>query len=606
MLEGDPEYISFLRERLSGFVFLRGDKAVVTMAGDRAEHFFIEGANPRGAVLITRDTEIRIKQPEVLAPAESGTTYEDIGGLSQELRLVREVIELPLKYPFVFQQLGIEAPKGILLYGPPGTGKTLIARAVASENDTHFIHVNGPEIMHKYYGESEARLREVFAEAQRNAPSIIFLDEIDALAPRRTEVHGDVEKRVVGQLLALMDGLESRGKVIVLGATNLPELIDPALRRPGRFDREIAISVPDREGRLEILKIHTRGMNINRDVDLEDLARVTHGFVGADLAALCREAGMCCLRRSLPELRRAPEGNLPLVVEARDFREALAKVEPSATREFIVEIPDVSWEDVGGLDDIRTRLERLVEWPLKYGDLFRQFRLNNPSGILLSGPPGTGKTLVVQALARHSGLNFISIGGAALCSRWAGEAERVLHAVFRKARQVAPCLLFLDEIDTIAPARGTGDGPRHSLERLLSQLLLELGGLESLGEVVVIAATNRPDRLDPALLRGGRFDEVIEFPVPDSRRREEIFRACLRLKPTEAGISFPELAQDTEGLVGADIAAICRRAALLALTEVVEQEGRRDTLPAETVIREKHLRLALAERRRQRKPQGSG
>lgn len=599
IIEGDPtpEYLSFLRKRLSGIVCLRGDKVVLTMTGDKMARFTIEGANPSGAVLITGDTEIKIKDPEVPVTACSETTYEDIGGLSQELRLVREVIELPLKYPFVFHQLGIDAPKGILLYGPPGTGKTLIARAVARENDTYFIHVNGPEIMHKYYGESEARLREVFTEAHNNAPSIIFIDEIDALAPRRSEVYGDVEKRVVGQLLALMDGLESRKEVTVLAATNLPEMIDPALRRPGRFDREIAINVPDREGRLEILKIHTRAMSMNGDVDLEDLARVTHGFVGADLAALCREAGMCSLRRSLPELRLASEGKLHLKVDVQDFKEALAKVEPSATREFYVEVPSVSWDDVGGLGDIKIYLESLVEWPLKYSDLFQKFQLDNPSGILLSGPPGTGKTMVIKALAQSSGLNFISIGGRALRSRWAGEAEGALHSLFRKAKQVAPCILFLDEIDAMASSRSSNGMPGYLGERLLSQLLLELSGMEALGAVVIIAATNRIDRIDPALLRSGRFDEIIEFSAPDCHQREEIFRVCLRSKPLQGLIRFQELARDTEGLVGADIAAVCRRAALLVITGVVANRERNGILPEGYGIREEHLRQALAERK---------
>ncbi|MFY9272206.1 MAG: AAA family ATPase, partial [Thermacetogeniaceae bacterium] len=467
------------------------------------------------------------------------------------------------------------------------------ARAVANETQTHFIHVDGPEIMHKYYGESEARLRQVFDEARKKAPSIIFLDEVDAIAPRRTEVHGDVEKRVVAQLLALMDGLESRGNVVVLAATNVPDLVDPALRRPGRFDREICINVPDQPGRLEILRIHTRGMNLAKDVSLEHLAAVTHGFVGADLAALCREAGMYALRRVLADYRFGsddPEG-LYLEVTAQDFLDALTDVEPSATREFSMELPTVNWDNVGGLKEIKEKLEALVEWPFNYPHLYQHYKLQAPKGILLSGPPGTGKTLLAKALAKKSKLNFLPVDTPLLFSHWMGETEKALHEVFKKARQASPCILFFDEIDALAPKRQGGE--KAVTARLVSQFLMELDGLEELKEVVVLAATNRIDMIDPALLRPGRFDVVLEFPLPDLNDRLQILRVHLKDRPLGSDVKLAEIAAATEGMTGSDLQAIADRAAFISMAEVVRSRQVDDN--GQWCIEQKHLVQAMEE-----------
>ncbi|HBT46557.1 MAG TPA: AAA family ATPase [Peptococcaceae bacterium] len=593
--EGDHE-ITHIKTRLLGLAVVPGDRVSVTLFGGREEAFTVEGVTPRGAVVINKDTALRFKGGEAGESRGQRVTYEDIGGLAREVQRVREIIELPLKYPHLFKSLGVEPPKGILLYGPPGTGKTLIARAVASETEAHFIHVNGPEIMHKYYGESEARLRQVFDEARKKSPSIIFLDEIDAMAPRRAEVHGDVEKRVVAQLLALMDGLEARGHVIVIGATNLPDMVDPALRRPGRFDREIAINVPDRRGREEILRIHTRGMSLAPDVSLSRLAAITHGFVGADLAALCREAGMYALRRGLREipLGSGVLADLRLEVTMRDFLDALTEVEPSATREFAMEIPTATWEDVGGLEEIKARLRALVEWPLRYPELFRHFDLQAPKGILLTGPPGTGKTLVVKALARESQVNFISVNSSLLFSQRWGEAGKNLHEIFRKARQASPCILFFDEIDALVPTRRGGEGANIE-SRLVSQFLLELDGLEELREVIVLAATNRMDLVDPAVLRPGRFDVILEFPPPGLQERLAILRVHLRRRPLGKDVDLEALANMTEGLVGSDLEAVCKRAALYALREVVEG-GKTATEDKEKwCINARHLEQAARE-----------
>ncbi|MCG0277709.1 MAG: CDC48 family AAA ATPase [Thermanaeromonas sp.] len=593
-LEGEHE-ITHIKTRLIGLPVIQGDQVSVTLFSGREEAFIVEGVTPRGPVVINKDTAVHFKGGEAGEIKRQRVTYEDIGGLAKEVQRVREIIELPLKYPQLFKMLGVDPPKGILLYGPPGTGKTLIARAVASETDAHFIHVNGPEIMHKYYGESEARLRQVFEEARKKAPSIIFLDEIDAIAPRRADVHGDVEKRVVAQLLALMDGLESRGNVVVIGATNIPDLVDPALRRPGRFDREIAINVPDQKGREEILRIHTRGMSLAPDVSISRLAAMTHGFVGADLAALCREAGMYALRRVLKDV---PLGNdaaatLDLKVTMRDFLDALAEIEPSATREFATEIPSVSWEDVGGLDSVKLRLQALVEWPLKYPELFQHFDLKAPKGVLLSGPPGTGKTLVAKALARESQVNFIPVNSSLLFSHWWGEAEKTLHEVFRKARQASPCILFFDEIDALAPVRRGGEGGLAS--RLVSQFLLELDGLEELREVIVLAATNRIDLVDPAILRPGRFDIILEFPLPGPKERLEILKVHLRRRPLAEDVNLETLASMTEGLAGSELEAICKRAALLALSEAVTSGRVSPENKALWRISCRHLEQALKE-----------
>lgn len=567
-MPSDEYEIAHLKQKLLGLPVRVEDVISLTLFSGHEETFVVEGVLPKGNVLIGKDTAVHFKGSEGGDRQDRRVRYEDIGGLAKEVQRIREIVELPLKYPQLFRILGIEAPKGILLYGPPGTGKTLIARAVASETECHFIHVNGPEIMHKYYGESEARLRQVFDEARKKAPSIIFLDEVDAIAPRRTDVHGDVEKRVVAQLLALMDGLESRGNVVVLAATNVPDLVDPALRRPGRFDREICINVPDQRGRLEILRIHTRGMNLGEDVSLEHLAAVTHGFVGADLEALCREAGMYALRRALTDFRfgRDDFADLDLKVTQKDFSDALTEVEPSATREFAMEIPSVTWKDVGGLERIKEQLQALVEWPLVYPELYQHFSLKAPKGILLSGKPGTGKTLVAKALARESRVNFISVNSPLLFSHWMGEAEKALHEVFKKARQASPCILFFDEIDALAPRRS---GEHAATSRLVSQFLMELDGLEELKEVVVLAATNRIDMLDPALLRPGRFDRVLEFPLPDQKDRLSILHVHLARRPLADDVDLEAVAAAADGLVGSELEAIAERAAFLALTEVI-------------------------------------
>jgi transitional endoplasmic reticulum ATPase len=495
------------------------------------------------------------------------------------------MIELPLKYPEVFERLGIDAPKGVLLHGPPGCGKTLIARAVANETSAHFIHISGPEVIHKFYGESEAHLRALFEDARTNAPSIVFVDEIDAIASKREEIRGDqqVERRVVAQLLALMDGLKSRGEVVVIGATNIPNVLDPALRRPGRFDREIAISIPDKNARLEILHIHIRGMPLADDVDLERIAGITHGFVGADLEALAREAAMITLRKIMPKIEFEAD-NIPyellleLEVTMDDFLNALKEVEPSAIREVFIEIPDVRWDDVGGLDEVKRVLKESIEWPLKYPELFDHMRTNPPKGILLYGPPGSGKTFLAKAVASESEINFISVKGPELLSKWVGESERGIREVFRKAKQASPCIVFFDEIDAIAPIRGASSDS-HVTERVISQFLTELDGMEELKGVIVLAATNRLDMVDPALLRPGRFDLRLELPTPDAKARLEIFNIHTRGKPLAADVDLKALADTTDGLVGADIEAICRRASMLAIREFL---GKHRTFKSET------------------------
>ena len=566
---------AYLLRLLEGRPVIKGQKIRVEVFGHTLT-FVITATRPSGVVVVTRNTAIELKEKpaEEVKRAVPDVTYEDIGGLKRELRLVREMIELPLKHPELFQKLGIEPPKGVLLYGPPGTGKTLIAKAVANEVDAHFIPISGPEIMSKYYGESEQRLREIFEEAKENAPSIIFIDEIDSIAPKREEVTGEVERRVVAQLLALMDGLEARGDVIVIAATNRPDAIDPALRRPGRFDREIEIGVPDKEGRKEILEIHTRKMPLAEDVDLEELAEMTNGFVGADLEALCKEAAMHALRRVLPEIDIEAE-EIPaevlenLKVTREDFLEALKNIEPSAMREVLVEVPNVRWEDIGGLEHAKQELMEAVEWPLKYPEVFKAANIKPPRGILLFGPPGTGKTLLAKAVANESNANFISVKGPELLSKWVGESEKHVREMFRKARQVAPCVIFFDEIDSLAPRRG-GIGDSHVTERVVSQLLTELDGLEELKDVVVIAATNRPDMIDPALLRPGRLERHIYIPPPDKKARMEIFKIHLRGKPLADDVDIEKLAEKTEGYSGADIEAVCREAGMLAIRELIK------------------------------------
>ncbi len=573
-LIGGEEY---LKELLLERPLTRGDKIPIEVLGRRIELVVTSIQPMADAVVVAADTEVEISDKPVTEERKiPRVTYEDIGGLKDAIQKIREMVELPLRHPELFQRLGIEPPKGVLLYGPPGTGKTLLAKAVANESNAHFISISGPEIMSKYYGESEKRLREIFEEAEKNAPSIIFIDEIDAIAPKREEVTGEVERRVVAQLLALMDGLESRGKVIVIAATNRPNAIDPALRRPGRFDREIEIGVPDKNGRKEILQIHTRGMPLAKDVDLDKLAEITHGFVGADLAALAKEAAMRALRRIMKEYNLFEEEELPkevldkLEVTMDDFLEALKDITPSALREVVVQVPNVKWEDVGGLEEVKEELKMAVEWPLKYPELFKAAGATQPKGILLYGPPGTGKTLLAKAVANESEANFISVKGPEIMSKWVGESEKAIREIFRKARQAAPAIVFFDEIDSIAPMRGRGFDSGVT-ERVISQLLTEIDGLEELRKVVVIAATNRPDLVDPALLRPGRFDRLIYVPPPDYKAREEILKIHTRDKPLAEDVDIKELAKRTEGYTGADIASLVNTAALIALREHVEK-----------------------------------
>jgi len=573
--EKDSGYIGRL---LEGLAVTSGDKVRVTLFGTRFQEFSVLDTNPKGVVVIHPTTLIKMKGERVGEKEDVGVTYEDIGGLHKEINKIREMIELPLKYPEVFDRLGIEAPKGVLLHGPPGCGKTLIARAVANETDAYFYHISGPEVIHKFYGESEAHLRAIFEKASEQAPAIIFLDEIDAIASKREEIRGDqqVERRVVAQLLALMDGLKSRGKVIVIGATNIPNVLDSALRRPGRFDREISIAIPDKRGRLEILHIHTRGMPLASDVDLDRLAEITHGFVGADLEALAREAAMITLRKIMPKIEFEAdyipyELLLELEVTMDDFLEALKEVEPSAIREVFTEIPDVKWNDVGGLEEIKRVLKETIEWPLRYPDLFKKANTNPAKGLLLTGLPGTGKTLLAKAVASESGVNFISVKGPALLSKWVGESERGIREVFKKAKQASPCIIFFDEIDAIAPTRGAS-ADSHVTERVISQLLTELDGIEELKGVVVLAASNRPDIIDPALLRAGRFDFQLELPIPDEKTRLEIFEVHTRDKPLASDVDLGSLAKLTEGMVGSDIEAASRRASMLAIREFINRE----------------------------------
>jgi len=567
-----PDFREYIRRHLEGKPLTRGDIIVIPVF-NMALNLSVISTQPYPHVYVSSTTEIVLKEKpvsgEVYIPRVS---YEDIGDLEEAKQKIREMIELPLKHPELFKRLGIEPPKGILLYGPPGCGKTLLAKAVANETEAYFIAINGPEIMSKFYGESEARLREVFKEAQENAPAIIFIDEIDAVAPKREEVTGEVEKRVVAQLLALMDGLEARGDVIVIGATNRPEAVDPALRRPGRFDREIEIGVPDKRARKEILQVHTRNMPLSKDVDLNEIAELTHGFTGADIAALCREAAMHRLRRILPKIDLEKE-TIPaeilenLTVTREDFLEALKDIQPSALREVYIEIPEVKWEDIGGLDKIKQELREAVELPIEHPEYFEEMGIEPPKGVLLYGPPGCGKTLLAKAVATESEANFISVKGPEILSKWVGESEKAVRKIFRKARQAAPCVVFFDEIDAIAPARGYRYGDSGVTDRIVNQLLTEMDGLVLLKGVVILAATNRPDILDPALLRPGRFDRILYVPAPDEKARYEIFKVHTRHMPLSEDVDLHELARITEGYTGADIAAVCREAAMTALRE---------------------------------------
>ncbi len=565
----------YLADALESVPLIKGDNVMVPYFGGRLT-FQVIGVNPAAdAVLVNQKTIFHIAEKGETLRGVPQVTYEDIGGIKEEIQKVREMIELPLRHPEIFEKLGIEAPKGVLLYGPPGTGKTLLAKAVANESNSHFISISGPEIMSKFYGESEARLREIFKEAREKAPSIIFIDEIDSIAPKREEVTGEVERRVVSQLLSLMDGLEARGKVIVIAATNRPNAIDPALRRPGRFDREIEIKVPNKHGRLEILQIHTRNMplatEVQDQVDLDRLASVTHGFVGADLEGLCKEAAMKCLRRLLPELNMQDEKLHPdvlnkLIVTMDDFQNALKEVMPSAMREVYLETPDVKWTDVGGLENVKRELQEAVEWPMRYPELYKKLGHVMPKGILLHGPSGTGKTLLAKAVATESEANFISVRGPELLSKWVGESERGIREVFRRARQSAPCVIFFDEIDSVAPIRGIG-GESMVTERVVSQLLTELDGIQSLQGVVVLAATNRADMLDTALLRPGRFDKLVFVPMPDKDARQKILEISAKDKPLARDVDLAKLAEMTEGFSGADVASVANTAVSLVLHE---------------------------------------
>ncbi len=583
-----------IRDRLSGRAVTKGQTVAIPfgfggMTGSRAVPLKIADCEPDDTVVVTETTEFVVSErtaEQIASEAEveratPSVTYEDIGGLDQELEHIREMIELPMRHPELFRQLGIEPPKGVLLYGPPGTGKTLMAKAIANEIDAFFTTISGPEIMSKYYGESEEQLRDIFEEAEQNAPAIVFIDEIDSIAPKREEVTGDVERRVVAQLLSLMDGLEERGNVIVIGATNRPDAIDPALRRGGRFDREIEVGVPDRDGRLEILQVHTRGMPLAEDVELERLAESTHGFVGADVESLTKEAAMNALRRIRPEIDLEAEEIDAEVIESLritrdDFKEALKGVEPSAMREVFAEVPDVTWEDVGGLEDTKERLRETIQWPLMYPEVFEFMDLQAAKGVLLYGPPGTGKTLLAKAVASEAESNFIPIKGPELINKFVGESERGVREIFSKARENAPSVIFFDEIDSIATERGRGVSDSQVTERVVSQLLTELDGLEELEDVVVIATTNRPDLIDAALLRPGRLDRHINVPAPDEQARRAIFEVHTRDKPLAEDVDIDELAEQTEGYVGADIEAVCREAAMAASRELINTVDKGD------------------------------
>ncbi|MBU4352730.1 MAG: CDC48 family AAA ATPase [Nanoarchaeota archaeon] len=552
--------------------------------------FVIAGTNPKQAVIISDNTKINVESQavEVMEDKVLEVTYEDIGGLSDEIKKIREMVELPLKHPEIFDRLGIQPPKGVLLHGPPGCGKTLLAKAVANESDTKFYLINGPEITSKFAGEAEKRIREIFDDAEKNAPAIIFFDEIDAIAAKRDDAYGEVEKRMVAQLLATMDGLKSRGKVVVMAATNRPNALDPALRRPGRFDREIDIGVPSKEGRLNILKIHTRNMPLTKDVDLKAIASATHGLVGADLESLCKEAAMIVVRKILPEINLEEGQIIPqevldkLIIKKDDFDEAMKVVSPSALREVLVEIPNVEWEQIGGLEELKQELKEAIEWPLKYPEAFARMGVRPPRGVMMYGPPGCGKTLLAKAAANESEANFILVKGPELISKWVGDSEKGIREIFKKARQSSPTIIFFDEIDSIAPRRGMEMGTKVT-ERVVNQLLTEMDGLEELHDVVVIAATNRPDIIDPGLLRPGRFDRIIMVPVPDKGSREEIFKIHTKGMPLAKDVIISKLIDKTDTYVGADIESICREAATMALREDIKAK----------IVKMKHFEQAL-------------
>src|SRR5512136_2666747 len=573
-LNVDDDFTNFVRNRLMERTLVEGDTTLVMMLG-HAIPFTVSKTRPHGIVKVTAETRLTIlNEPAPEAKGLPRTTYEDIGGLHEEIQRVREMVELPLRHPELFQRLGIEPPKGVLLHGPPGCGKTLLARAVANESEANFYSINGPEIMSKFYGESEARLREIFQQAQQNAPSIIFVDELDAIAPKREEVTGEVERRVVAQLLALMDGLSGRGNVIVIGATNRPGALDPALRRPGRFDREVEIGVPDKQGRNEILQIHTRGMPLAQDVDLKKLRDMTHGYTGADLASLARETAMKALRRYLPEINLEEERIPPEVLERmeilmEDFVNAYKEVTPTAMREVYIEVATVHWDDIGGLESVKQELREAVEWPIKTPEIFERMGIRPPKGIMLFGPPGCGKTLLARAVATESEANFISIKGPEVFSKWVGESEKAIREVFRKSRMAAPAVIFFDEFDSLVPGRGRGYSDSGVSERVIRQLLTEMDGIISLEDVVIVAATNRPDMVDPAVLRPGRFDRLIYVPEPDEKSRAQIFKLYTKDMPLAKDVNILYLANASRGYSGADLDALCREAAMNALRKDV-------------------------------------
>ena len=599
----------YLADALESVPIIKGDNVMVPYFGGRLT-FQVIGVTPANAdaVLVTQKTVFHIAEKGETLRGVPQVTYEDIGGLREEIQKVREMIELPLRHPEIFEKLGIEAPKGVLLHGPPGTGKTLLAKAVANESNSHFISISGPEIMSKFYGESEARLREIFKEAKEKAPSIMFVDEIDSIAPKREEVTGEVERRVVSQLLSLMDGLEARGKVIVMAATNRPNAIDQALRRPGRFDREIEIKVPDKRGRLEILQIHTHHMPLDTDVDQDKVAAITHGFVGADLEYLCKEAAMKCLRRLLPELnledeKLAPDVLNKLIITMNDFENAIKDVMPSAMREVYLEPPDVHWSDIGGLEEVKHELQEAVEWPMRFPDMYNKLGHTIPKGVLLHGPSGTGKTMLAKAVATESEANFISVKGPELLSKWVGESEKGVREIFRRARQASPCVIFFDEIDSIAPVRGLEGSGHASTERMVSQLLTELDGIDEMRGVVVLAATNRADMIDPALLRPGRFDKIIYVPNPDIKTREKILELNIQGKPISNDLNLKRISELTDGFSGADVAAVVNTAISLVLHEYIgkypnPEEASKHTMEASVTMR--HFEDAVRKVRTQR------
>ncbi|MCK5158647.1 MAG: CDC48 family AAA ATPase [Candidatus Heimdallarchaeota archaeon] len=569
----DYSFENFVKRKLLGYPLTEDDTVLIPILG-KSLPFTVTSTTPKGIIRITEDTELKVidKPVQVSEEALPRTSYEDIGGLGDQIRRIREMVELPMRHPELFLKLGIDPPKGVLLHGPPGCGKTLIAKAVANESASNFVTINGPEIMSKFYGESEQRLRQIFKDASAKAPTIVFIDELDAIASKRADVTGEVERRVVAQLLALMDGMVSRGEVIVVGATNRPNSIDPALRRPGRFDREIEIGVPDRDGRREILLIHSRGMPLAEDVNLDFFAEKTHGYVGADLQALCRESAMKALRRFLPDIENADKLITPELLEILevthdDFQSGMKEIQPSAIREVFTEIPNIRWTDVGGLDTQVRELKEAIEWPLKFKESFSRMGISPPRGILLFGPPGCGKTLLAKAVATESEVNFISIKGPEVMSKWVGESEKAIREIFRKAKMAAPTIVFFDEIDALAPKRGSGFGDSGSTERVISQLLTEIDGLEMIKQVVIIAATNRPDIIDTALLRPGRFDRFVLIPPPNQKSRLKILQIFTKEMPIAEDVNLKQIAKDIEGFSGADIESLCREAAMLSLRE---------------------------------------